>query len=112
MLAWLGVKRQELKYVHTHSSCYQDVKKWRCNGEMLAMNGHKIKGVADPSSNQDAATKNYVVTLGTLKLNKAGDAMTEALSMGNNRITDVGTPQTFKTRLLGTTLNRLEFQNL
>ena len=36
--------------------------------------------------------KSYVDTFGTLKLNKAGDAMTGSLSLGNNRITDVGNP--------------------
>ena len=42
---------------------------------ILNMGGYKITGVANPTSNQDAATKHYVDTLGSLKLAKAGDIL-------------------------------------
>jgi len=96
-------------------------------GSDLAAGGYKVTGLADPSADQDAATKAYVVariadlttgapalmntldelaaalgddpnfattvatSIGT-KVAKAGDSMTGALSMGNNKITDLATP--------------------
>ena len=37
---------------------------------ILAMSGNRISNVTDPTSNQDAATKNYVDTLGLSKVAK------------------------------------------
>ena len=56
----------------------------------LDMAGNNISNVSNPISTQDAVTKCYVDTLGTLKLANAGDDMSGALSMGDNKITDVG----------------------
>jgi hypothetical protein len=96
-------------------------------GSALAAGGFVVSGLADPTADQDAATKAYVVariadlttgapalmnTLDELaaalgddpnfattvatsigaKVAKAGDSMTGALSMGSNKITDLGTP--------------------
>ncbi len=58
----------------------------------LAMGGNTISGVADPTADQDAATKAYVDTADALKVAKAGDTMSGALAMGSNKITGLAEP--------------------
>ena len=67
------------------------------SGGVLNMGNNKVSAVLDPTSAQDVATMDYVDTLSTLKLNKAGDSMTGNLSMGNNRITDLANQLPLKT---------------
>jgi len=61
----------------------------------ISVNSKTISSVANPSSAQDAATKNYVDTTTTanpIYVAVAGDSMTGALAMGTNKITGVGDP--------------------
>jgi hypothetical protein len=61
----------------------------------ISANSNTIGSVANPSSAQDAATKNYVDTTTTanpIYVAVAGDAMTGALAMGTNKVTGVGDP--------------------
>ena len=58
----------------------------------LSMQSHKITDVTDPTSTQDAATKNYVDSANNLKVSKAGDNMTGTLNMGTNKISNVTDP--------------------
>lgn len=48
--------------------------------------------VSTPSNSTDAASKGYVDTSDALKVSKAGDSMSGALSMSSNKITSLGTP--------------------
>jgi hypothetical protein len=52
----------------------------------------KIVNLLDPSSLQDAATKNYVDGGLANKLNLAGGTMSGAIAMGTNKITGLGDP--------------------
>jgi F5/8 type C domain len=47
----------------------------------IEMGGRSFVGVADPTNNQDAATKKYVDDKDALKVSKAGDTMTGNLSL-------------------------------
>jgi SpoU rRNA methylase family enzyme len=58
----------------------------------IAMGTAKITGLGDPTTLQDAATKNYVDTADALKLNLTGGTMSGAIAMGTNKITGVGNP--------------------
>lgn len=67
----------------------------------LNMQNHKVTNVAAPTETADAANKGYVdtaisgLTDGTTAMpyvKKAGDTMTGALSMGNNKVTNVADP--------------------
>ena len=65
----------------------------------LSMDDNKITDLATPTANSDASTKKYVddqdATLQTRinsKLSKWGGDMTGELDMGDNKITDLGTP--------------------
>ena len=62
----------------------------------LGLGFNKITGLADPTVNQDAATKAYVdsaiSTSGGSFVATAGDSMTGALAMGSNKITGLANP--------------------
>ena len=58
----------------------------------LVMGTNKITGLVDPTSAQDAATKNYVDTQDATKLSLSGGTMTGNLVMGTNGITDLVDP--------------------
>ena len=58
----------------------------------LVMGTNKITGLVDPTSAQDAATKNYVDTQDATKLSLSGGTMTGDLVMGTNGITDLVDP--------------------
>ena len=58
----------------------------------IAMGANAITGMADPTSAQDAATKNYVDTNDALKLNLAGGTMSGSIAMGTNSITGMSDP--------------------
>jgi hypothetical protein len=58
----------------------------------IAMGTNKVTGLGDPTSNQDAATKNYVDTQDATKLNLSGGTMTGNIAMGANKVTSTATP--------------------
>ena len=56
----------------------------------INMNSNKIVNLLDPSSTQDASSKNYVDNQNSLKVSKSGDSMSGTLNMSTNRI--IGLP--------------------
>ncbi|QBP05809.1 tail fiber protein [Synechococcus phage S-B28] len=58
----------------------------------LVMGTNKITGLVDPTSAQEAATKNYVDTQDDTKLSLSGGTMTGNLVMGTNKITGLLDP--------------------
>ena len=58
----------------------------------IAMGTAKITGLGEPTSAQDAATKNYTDTGLALKLSLTGGTMSGAIAMGTAKITGVGDP--------------------
>jgi hypothetical protein len=58
----------------------------------IAMGTNKITGLGDPTSNQDAATKAYVLAQAGGGLPLSGGTMSGAIAMGNNKITGLATP--------------------
>ena len=58
----------------------------------IAMGTNSITGLADPTANQDAATKAYVDTQDATKLNLSGGTMTGNIVMGSNKVTSTATP--------------------
>jgi len=58
----------------------------------IAMGTNKITGLGDPISNQDAATKAYVLAQAGGGLPLSGGTMSGAIAMGNNKITGLATP--------------------
>jgi hypothetical protein len=61
-------------------------------GLVFYANGVRITEIGQPTQANDATTKLYVDTQAALKVTKAGDTMSGALAMGNNKITGLGTP--------------------
>ena len=54
----------------------------------IAMSGHMVTGLGNPTVASDAATKEYT----DMKLPKSGGTMTGAIAMGGNKVTGLGTP--------------------
>ena len=58
----------------------------------INMHGKTITNVADPTSDQEVATKAYVdVNIGTNRVSKLGDNMLGNLNMNGNRVTGLPT---------------------
>jgi len=60
--------------------------------QILNMSTFKITNVVNPTSAQDAATKDYVDTSVSAALPLAGGTMSGAIAMGTNKITGMGEP--------------------
>jgi hypothetical protein len=58
----------------------------------LDLGTNKVINVVDPTSAQDATTKNYVDTQDNLKLSLTGGTMSGVIAMGDNKITGLATP--------------------
>jgi hypothetical protein len=58
----------------------------------IAMGTSKITGIGDPTSTQDAVSKNYSDTQDALKLNLSGGTLTGSIAMSNNTISGVPNP--------------------
>jgi len=58
----------------------------------IAMGTSKITGIGDPTSTQDAVSKNYADTQDALKLNLSGGTLTGSIAMSNNTISGVPNP--------------------
>jgi hypothetical protein len=58
----------------------------------INMSTNSVTGLADPTANQDAATKAYVDTADATKLNLSGGTMTGNVVMGANKVTSTATP--------------------
>ena len=58
----------------------------------IAMGTNKITGLGDPTTAQDAASKNYVDTQDATKLSLSGGTMTGSIVMGANKVTSTATP--------------------
>lgn len=60
--------------------------------ENLVGNSKRITGIADPTADQDAVTKAFLVAQLASYLALAGGTMTGAIAMGSNKITGLGAP--------------------
>ena len=59
----------------------------------LDMNSHKIINISDPTNNQDAVTKYYLVNYhDNSKVNTSGDSLAGDLNMVDNKITNLLNP--------------------
>ena len=58
----------------------------------LIMSGATVTGLPLPTSNSEAANKQYADQQDALQVTRAGDTMSGSLGMGGNKITNLGTP--------------------
>jgi hypothetical protein len=81
-----------------------------------SLGGRSIVGVADPTNNQDAATKKYSDNQDALKVSKAGDTMTGNLSLnvGTDLLRTLGCSDLSGSKgfavLLGSAQNQIQCQ--